>query len=109
MAVYYISGPMAGYPENNFPAFEAAQAWCVEAGLTVLSPHTIAHPEGSEWADFLRRDIEQMLAHCNALILLRGWPQSKGARLELATALALDWPVLYFTGDRLIDMNRRSS
>jgi hypothetical protein len=97
---------MAGYPDNNFPAFQAALDWCREHGVDALSPHEIAHPDGSMWADFLRRDIEVMVRDCRGLILLQGWPQSKGARLELATAVAMDWPVMYFTGRGLIDMNR---
>lgn len=109
MTVYYISGPMSGYPEYNFSAFEQAAEWCREQGLVVLSAHEINHEEESEWVDFLRRDMEVMLQHCSGVILLRGWPQSKGARLELATAVALDWPVLYFDGMKLHDMNREAA
>ena len=37
---YYLSGPMAGYPELNFPAFASAQwALAQKLKLKVLSPH----------------------------------------------------------------------
>lgn len=110
---YYLSGPMAGYPELNFPAFASAQ-WALtqKLKLKVLSPHSIKHPpEVTEWAEFLARDLTFMLTHCRGLILLPGWPQSKGARLELSTGFALDWPVMFFDpmSETLHDMNRSES
>lgn len=106
MTTFYLSGPMAGYPEHNFPAFQQAQEWLTELGWFVFSPHTIDHGNTTEWADFLRRDLAIMVEHCQGIVLLPGWPQSRGACLELSTALALDWPVYYFTGDHLVGMNR---
>jgi hypothetical protein len=47
-----------------------------------------------------------MVEHCSGIILLRGWPQSRGARLELSTAVALDWPVYYYDQGVLHCMNR---
>jgi hypothetical protein len=104
--IHYLSGPMAGYPENNFPAFQQAQDELTSLGYSVLSPHTINHGATVEWADFLRRDIAIMVEHCSGIILLRGWPQSRGARLELSTAVALDWPVYYYDQGVLHCMNR---
>lgn len=106
MTALYLSGPMAGYADNNFPAFQSAFNTLTEQGHVILSPHHIAHPEGSQWVDFLRRDLSVMLEQCHGIVLLKGWPQSKGARLELTTALALDWPVYYFEAGMLVPMNR---
>lgn len=106
MTTYYISGPMAGYDEHNFPAFQAAKDALVQQGYDVLSPHDVDHGDTTEWADFLRRDIGLMVANCGGIVLLRGWPQSRGARLELTTALALDWPILYFDGGVITCMNK---
>jgi len=36
--VYYISGPMTGLPEHNFPAFNAAAAYYRERGFEVINP-----------------------------------------------------------------------
>ena len=107
---YYISGPMAGYPDLNFPAFQRAKDALTLCGYSVFSPHDVDHGETTEWADFLRNDIKIMMERCSGIILLRGWPQSKGSRLELATAVALNWPVLYFDGRTAhYCMNRGSS
>lgn len=111
--VYYISGPMAGYPENNFPAFEFAETSLIEAGISVSSPHKVIHhglsgkPE--EWSEYLRGDLVEMLSECRGIILLNGWAQSKGAALELQVALALGWPVWFFDAKTLTltNMNRR--
>lgn len=97
--VYYLSGPMAGYPELNFPAFEAAASMLRRRGLTIVSPNELTPPTTDpkmEGLDFLAWDIHIMTRDCNAIILLQGWPASKGARAELEVALILKWPVFFF-------------
>jgi len=107
---YYLSGPMAGYADHNFPAFEAAMTELRDAGLSILSPHKVEHPNLSgkpeEWAEYLRNDLKEMLSFCQGIILLRGWPQSRGARLELSIAQALDWPTYYYNDFTLTNMNK---
>jgi hypothetical protein len=103
---YYLSGPMAGYPQHNFPAFEDAFKKLTAMGLSVLSPHRIEQPS-IEWVDCLTNDVGIMVRECNGIILLPGWPESRGAKLELSIALSLGWPVLYFDGLSLIDMTAR--
>ena len=107
---YYISGPMAGYPEMNFPMFAEAVKFCNYHKIPNLSPHLIQHKSGDQpWEEFLRKDIEEMLKHCSGIILLPGWPQSKGARMELSTALTLNWPVHFLDphAKELLNMNKR--
>lgn len=106
--VYYLSGPMAGYPELNYPAFEcAANELRIGWGFTVISPNELTPPTMDpkmEGLDFLAWDIHIMTRDCNAIILLKGWPASKGARAELEVALTLKWPVFYYDRRRLISM-----
>ncbi len=95
---YYLSGPMSGLPDFNFPAFTFACDALRSSGLTIVSPHE-KDSEGDTarpWADYLREDIALMMAGCQALILLPGWPDSSGAKLELSLALALNWPVYFY-------------
>lgn len=111
-ATYYLSGPMAGYKENNFPAFESAARDLRAFGVKIFSPHEVKQEGGMMWADYLAADISGMLeAKCTGIILLRGWPSSKGAWLELQIAVALGFPVYYFDAKTfvLIDMNRGAS
>lgn len=89
----YVSGPMSNLPDNNFPAFHAAAQELREAGYTVINPAEIEGAEGDQWADFLRRDLRAMLAQADGIVLLTGWSESRGSRLEITVARALSWPV----------------
>jgi hypothetical protein len=94
---------MTGLPNFNRPAFHAAAAELRAAGYEVVNPaeldesEPITNPDGpGAWERYMRRDIPH-LCKCDALALLPGWEQSKGARLErsIATALTMAvWPPL---------------
>jgi len=81
----YIAGPMTGLPEHNFPAFRAAAARLVESGYEVTDPSTLGEHDDWSWADYLRRDLPELLK-CDGVALLPGWLFSRGARLEWRTA-----------------------
>jgi len=87
----YISGPMTGLPDFNYPAFEEALKRLTAAGLRCVSPHTL-HGDAaktSTWSDFLRRDVKAMM-DCSALVMLPGWENSRGAQLERLIAEKLN-------------------
>lgn len=81
----YLSGPMQGMPGHNLPAFERARTRLRRAGYLVTCPAELGHVEDWEWADYLRRDIRELL-DCHAVAVLPGWQDSKGARLETHVA-----------------------
>lgn len=81
----YLSGPMTGLPDHNFPAFNREAARLRAMGYRVVNPAEINKDAGSRWHDCLRKDLEQMLT-CNTLALLDGWEHSNGAHLELHVA-----------------------
>lgn len=105
----YISGPMSGLPDLNFPAFARAATALRQQGLEVLSAHEIPHDEPAPgalpWTTYLREDVRHLLT-CDAIVMLPGWPLSRGARLELDVAVSLELPV-FFWDERLglVDMN----
>lgn len=95
----YIAGPMRGLPEHNYPAFNGLEdwLWCFglpgRENLRVLNPASNFEGDTSlPYADYMREDIPQ-LAACNAIVLLPGWEDSEGARLEVEIArhLSLDF------------------
>ena len=93
----YVAGPMTGYPEHNFPAFQAAAAQLREAGYEVVSPAEQHYNEDltQPWAWYLKQDIPVMLG-CDGVALLPGWGKSRGAKLEQTVADAVGmkcWPV----------------
>ena len=104
---YYLSGPMAGYPELNFPAFDEAAEDLRAAGIEIISPAELVLDKDDPCnEDYLANDFSVMAAQCQGIILLKGWPSSTGARAELEIALTLKWPVYYYENFVLIDMNR---
>jgi len=104
----YIAGPMRDLPRWNFPAFDAAAAYLRGRGFDVVNPAEMDREEYGDAiefalelspgfiADALARDIAA-LATCDAIFLLAGWGDSKGANAELAYARAAGLRVIYST------------
>ncbi|TCV51354.1 DUF4406 domain-containing protein [Pseudomonas sp. 460] len=88
----YLSGPMTGLPDLNFPAFHAMAARLRAAGYAVINPAELEHPT-KEWSDCLRRDIVALM-ECHTVATLPGWEHSKGARLEVLIADRLGMSVV---------------
>lgn len=95
----YLSGPMAGLPEWNHPAFHSAAQRLRAAGYYVLNPADYGLDE-KDWATCLRRDLHDLL-RSEVVAVLPGWEQSKGATLETDVARRLDMPI--HTVDELLE------
>jgi hypothetical protein len=99
----YIAGPMRGYAEYNFPAFDAAAKAWRKAGWIVINPAELDRVAGiHEYTDplpegFLRaalkRDLEAICS-ADAIGLLPGWEPSGGVKVEKTLAEFLKLPVL---------------
>ena len=89
----YISGPMTGLPEYNFPAFFAMARKLKERGFSVLNP--AAWPARATYEEYLQHDIKMLIRYADAVVFLDGWEKSNGARVEMAVARALKLPVLF--------------
>ena len=81
----YISGPMSGLPDLNFPAFFRAAAELRVRGYEAVNPAEITTAPGASWAQCMRADIKA-LCDCDAIALLPGWMDSSGAHLEVHIA-----------------------
>ena len=114
----YISGKMTGIPAHNAPAFSAAAEKLRSEGHFVINPHDITRQFGSPEevgaafevmyysnplsniesveAYHRRRTLAESVMSadlaavrsCDAIYLLRGWEQSRGAKKELHEAIA---------------------
>ena len=91
MTRVYLSGPMTGIADNNFPAFHDWAARLRAEGFDVVSPAEIE--EAGTWEACLRADLRE-LATCDAIALMPGWEGSKGAHLELHVAHRLGMKVI---------------
>ncbi|MCG8294285.1 DUF4406 domain-containing protein [Pseudomonas entomophila] len=92
----YISGPMTGLPELNYPAFNAVAELLRAEGFEVENPAENPEPECRSWTGYMRLALVQ-ISRCEGLVLLPGWPDSKGARLELHIAQELGLRVAQHT------------
>jgi nucleoside 2-deoxyribosyltransferase len=92
----YLSGPISDLPldeaRKRFADVEAALR--AERGCEVLNPFNNGLHWSDSWGDHMKADIK-MLLEADAIYMLDGWVDSKGARLELTIARALDMIILH--------------
>lgn len=100
----YVSGPITGLANRNRLAFENVSSNLRELGHEVINPFDLDHPDFNPegcWFKYLKRDLAEVLA-CDAICLLPGWEESKGARLEVVVAQALELPLYRLNKDELV-------
>jgi hypothetical protein len=84
----YLAGPMTGYVDYNYPAFHQAAAYYRATGVDIVSPAELHGQDfGKTWDKYLAADLAA-LDTCGTIILLRGWQDSRGAKVELCSAIA---------------------
>ncbi len=105
---YYLSGPMSGLPQYNFPMFHRVAAALRALGYVVISPAELdsaairaeaqRSPDGAECdhtgriggetrGEILARDVRVIHDEAQGIIFLPDWERSRGARLEAFAAL----------------------
>ena len=94
MSKAYISGPMSGHPELNFPAFHAKAAELRAKGIEVVNPAEIEQPDPASWHECMKADLKQMM-DCDTIHMLQGWESSAGSRIEYGLAALLNFTVEY--------------
>jgi hypothetical protein len=87
----YIAGPMSGYPGFNFMAFYSAEDEVEKLGYFPINPARIDNATGFDekvndlsdidMKEVALRDIV-LLMECEAVYLLDGWEDSRGALAE---------------------------
>jgi hypothetical protein len=111
----YVAGPMTGYPQFNFPAFDAAALDLRERGFTIISPAELDDPatrktalasldgspssgvsNGETWGDFLARDVKLIADGVDGIAVISGWQNSRGARLETFVSFLCGKPVVHY-------------
>ena len=91
----YIAGPMHGLPNFNYPKFSEVEALLAKNGWIVENPVKIGEKFGTPEQinaspELLCRVLNEELdvvRKCDAVFLLIGWHNSKGARREVENAI----------------------
>lgn len=91
----YLAGPMSGLPDDNYPAFHAAAKALRELGHEVLNPAENPTPPCGTWLGYMRLAVA-LLVQCEVVVLLPGWADSRGARVECDLAHGLGLGVAHF-------------
>jgi hypothetical protein len=90
----YISGPITGIKDYNRDAFNLAEQKLIELGHKVVNPlRGVKVSDKKTWADYMKTDI-RLLTKCNAIYLLKGFENSRGARLEYKIAMELGYKIM---------------
>lgn len=96
MTVYYLSGPMRGKPDYNFPQFheveDALREWLGSPAQST-DDHEVLNPAddfGGDASrpvvDYMLMDIQQVLT-ADVIVLLPGWQHSEGSGREVSVAM----------------------
>ena len=93
----YLSGPMSGHPDLNFPAFFREASCLEQCGYEVCNPATLNPYQGASPAECLRVDLAALL-ECDGVAVLPDWEASAGARLEVQVANSCGIPVATVQG-----------
>ncbi|GGD30623.1 DUF4406 domain-containing protein [Aureimonas glaciei] len=89
MGVVYLSGPMRGIEDWNYPAFHAAAAKLRAAGHRAFNPAEFPHDGAMEEFPIRQAFASYAVFICteaDTIVLLPGWEKSPGANAELSLA-----------------------
>ena len=96
----YLSGKITGREIEDYTRqFARAEIFYKTGGFDVVNPVTIGevilknNPK-AKWEDFMAEDLKA-LRTCTHIVLLEGWEESKGAKMEKAEAEKLGLEIMY--------------
>ena len=115
----YIAGPMSGIPQCNFPLFDYMTHILRNRDWEIISPAELDKPEiraeslaskdgsahSGKWGEFLSRDVKMIADEgVEAIFLLPGWQDSKGAKLEAFVGALLGLQFFVIPPDHITPM-----
>lgn len=98
--IVYISGAMTGVKDYNYPLFFKIEEELSKNGIKSINPARLGYVEEYSWSDYLRRDIKALM-DADAILMLDGWEEAKGAKLEKYIAEEIGMKVYYSIGGLL--------
>jgi len=90
----YISGGITGLPKaETRERFYAAEELLRKAGHEPVNPMRL-HIVKKDWKGYMLTDIEALMT-CEAIYMLEGWINSKGAKIEFCIATEMDLTIIH--------------
>ena len=90
----YISGKITG-TTDYMKRFESAER-TLSKYYTVINPAKVNAqlPKETTWEEYMKMSMT-MIRMCNAIYMLKGWEDSKGARLEYNYAVENNYKIFF--------------
>jgi len=99
---FYLSGPMTGRDDFNFPAFHQAAQHLRKNGYTVFNPaESFNGKTDLAWTTYMEHDYEAILDSA-AVVVMEGWERSVGCIMELLVAVSTGKNVFLYTNTRQV-------
>lgn len=103
---YYLSGPMTGIEDYNFPAFHGVAKFLRGCGYDVFNPaESFEGNTELPWTTYMKHDFKN-IQKSSKVMLLPGWRSALGAVLEVIVGLSTDheiWEFNNFESKRIFD------
>lgn len=90
--IIYVAGKMSGLPDYNRPAFMKAEKALKSNGHIVINP--AYHPDGLTHEQYMHICLP-CIDVCDAIYLLDGWEDSRGAYREYLHAMELNKRIMW--------------
>lgn len=105
MKKVYIAGKITGDPDYR-AKFHHVEKQLTKKGYIVMNPAIL--PEGFEWAQYMKITLAMMEA-CDTIFLMKGWEESRGAKIELNLAMVNKYNILIQKGAKPPNVQLKST
>jgi len=89
----YIAGAVTG-TTDYIERFEDAAYQAVLLKYLPINPIELPHNHDKSWESYMKETIIAMM-RCEAIFMMKGWRQSKGATIEHHLAKKLNYTIIY--------------